>query len=58
MPDFFFLLREKERVQNWEGGEDLGVVGGGETVIRIYHMKTYFQLNSNNNKRLVLQQTL
>jgi hypothetical protein len=35
----------------WRGGEDLGGVGGGETIIRIYNMKkkTKTIFNKQNN---------
>lgn len=33
-----FLLREKERVWIWVGGWNLGGVGGGKLIIRIYYM--------------------
>lgn len=33
--------KEKERTCIWEGGKELGGVGGG-TVIRMYHMKNPF----------------
>lgn len=35
----------------WRSGKDLGGVGGGENVIRIYHMKkTYFQLKKKRRR--------
>lgn len=34
--------RKGTELGGWGGGEDLGVVGGGETVIRIYCIKNLF----------------
>ena len=38
--------REKEgkKLDIWRGGEDLGGNEGGETIIRIYHMKKVFSI--------------
>ena len=40
-----------------EVGEELGGVGKGETVIRIYYVKKYFQLKNNNYNPLPKKKT-
>jgi hypothetical protein len=44
-----FLTRETKSINGggaWKGGEDLGRVGKGENVIKVYYKKKYF-LNGN-----------
>lgn len=40
--DYFIFLNTGKQALISEGGVDLGGIGGGETVIRIYHLKKLF----------------
>lgn len=40
--DYFIFLKTGKQAFISEGGEDLGGIGRGETVIRIYHLKKIF----------------
>ena len=40
--DYFIFLNTGKQALISEGGEDLGGIGGGETVIIIYHLKKFF----------------
>jgi len=49
----FFLMRDRKGVdpERRGGGEDLGGVKGGETVIRIYRMRKESIFNKRNKDR-------